>query len=70
MLLYSAKHSSRPHLTLYFVLSVSTLALHWTWFLYLKYGVGENEASKEVSSAIFNESLTGKSYLNVSKREI
>ena len=48
VLMYSSKHESRSHLTLYFVLSVSTLLLYWSWFVYLKYGVGENEASKEV----------------------
>ena len=49
VLMYSSKHESRSHLTLYFVLSVSTLLLYWSWFVYLKYGVGENEASKEVT---------------------
>lgn len=49
VLMYSSKHESRSHLTLYFVLSVSTLLLYWSWFVYLKYGVGENEASKEMS---------------------
>merc|ERR1719251_363223 len=49
VLMYSSKHESRSHLTLYFVLSVSTLLLYWAWFVYLKYGVGKNEASKEMS---------------------
>ena len=48
VLMYSSKHESRSHLTLYFVLSVSTLLLYWAWFVYLKYAVGESEASKEV----------------------
>jgi len=49
VLMYSSKHESRSHLTLYFVLSVSTLLLYWAWFVYLKYAVGESEASKEMS---------------------
>ena len=65
VLMYSSKHSSRcvvchvttivtyhvarSHLTLYFVLSVSTLLLYWAWFVYLKYAMGESEASKEVN---------------------
>lgn len=49
VLMYSSKHSSRSHLTLYFVLSVSTLLLYWAWFVYLKYAMGESEASKEMS---------------------
>ena len=40
---------ARSHLTLYFVLSVSTLLLYWAWFVYLKYAMGESEASKEVN---------------------
>ena len=40
---------TRSHLTLYFVLSVSTLLLYWAWFVYLKYAMGESEASKEVN---------------------
>ena len=48
VLMYSSKHESRSHLTLYFVLSISTLLLYWAWFVYLKYAVGESEASKEV----------------------
>ena len=42
-------HVTRSHLTLYFVLSVSTLLLYWAWFVYLKYAMGESEASKEVN---------------------
>ena len=49
ILMHSSKHESRPHLTLYFVFSVSTLILYWAWFIYLKYAMGENEASKEVN---------------------
>jgi len=49
ILMHSSKHESRPHLTLYFVFSVSTLILYWAWFIYLKYAMGENEASKEMS---------------------
>lgn len=55
VLMYSSKHESRSHLTLYFVLSVSTLLLYWAWFVYLKYGVGENEASKEVITSYISE---------------
>ena len=45
----SCHHVARSHLTLYFVLSVSTLLLYWAWFVYLKYAMGESEASKEVN---------------------
>ena len=55
VLMYSSKHESRSHLTLYFVLSISTLLLYWAWFVYLKYGVGENEASKEVITSYISE---------------
>ena len=48
VLMHSSKHESRSHLTLYFVFSVSTLILYWAWFVYLKYAMGESEASKEV----------------------
>ena len=48
VLMHSSKHESRPHLTLYFVFSLSTLILYWAWFVYLKYAMGESEASKEV----------------------
>ena len=46
--MHSSKHESRSHLTLYFVFSLSTLILYWAWFVYLKYAMGESEASKEV----------------------
>ena len=49
VLMHSSKHESRSHLTLYFVFSVSTLILYWAWFVYLKYAMGESEASKEVN---------------------
>ena len=49
ILMHSSKHESRSHLTLYFVFSVSTLILYWAWFVYLKYAMGESEASKEVN---------------------
>ena len=49
VLMHSSKHESRSHLTLYFVFSVSTLILYWAWFVYLKYAMGESEASKEVT---------------------
>ena len=53
VLMHSSKHSSRSHLTLYFVFSVSTLVLYWAWFVYLKYAMGESEASKEVNILSF-----------------
>ena len=54
ILMHSSKHESRSHLTLYFVFSVSTLILYWAWFVYLKYAMGESEASKEVSMGTGN----------------
>ena len=62
VLMYSSKHESRSHLTLYFVLSVSTLLLYWSWFVYLKYGVGENEASKEVTPSLISWFISSKEY--------
>ena len=62
VLMYSSKHESRSHLTLYFVLSVSTLLLYWSWFVYLKYGVGENEASKEVTPSLICWFISSKEY--------
>ena len=50
LLMHSSKHESRSHLTLYFVLSISTLLLYWIWFAYLKYAMAESEASKEVNN--------------------
>jgi len=52
LLMHSSKHESRSHLTLYFVLSISTLLLYWIWFAYLKYAMAESEASKEMSDII------------------
>ena len=54
VLMHSSKHESRPHLTLYFVFSLSTLILYWAWFVYLKYAMGESEASKEVNMGGLN----------------
>ena len=69
VLMYSSKHESRSHLTLYFVLSVSTLLLYWSWFVYLKYGVGENEASKEVklqlAASLISWFISSKEYIDL-----
>ena len=49
LLLLNTQFVSFAPVTLYFVFSVSTLILYWAWFIYLKYAMGENEASKEVN---------------------
>jgi len=48
-LIYSSKYEKRFFLTVFFVLSISTVLLHWAWFVYLKYAMEESEASKEMS---------------------
>ena len=39
----------RATVTLFFILSMAVLVLYWAWFGFLKYGMGDGEASKEVS---------------------
>ena len=49
-LLYGTTRRSLPALRLYLVLVATALAAYWLWLTYLSAGLGENEASKEVSS--------------------
>ena len=49
-LCYGSVHERRPTFTLFFILSMAVLVLYWAWFGYLKYGMGDEEASKEVSN--------------------
>ena len=58
-LIYSSKYEKRFFLTLYFVLSISTVLLHWAWFVYLKYAMQESEASKEVNNNSLNDQFKG-----------
>ena len=48
VLCYGATQERRDTVTMFFILSMAVLVLYWVWFAYLKYGVGESEASKEV----------------------
>ena len=45
---YGSMIEERPPLAFFLILSLVTLAFYWLWFLYLKHGQMESEASKEV----------------------
>ena len=49
LLCYGSVQERRATVTLFFILSMAVLVLYWAWFGYLKYGMGEREASKEVT---------------------
>lgn len=49
LLAYSGVRELRLLLKLFFLLTASTLTTYWVWFAYLKYGMEEHEASKELS---------------------
>ena len=48
LLCHASSQERRATLTLFFILSMATLVLYWAHFAYLKYGLGDGEASKEV----------------------
>ena len=50
LLSYGSVQERRATVTLFFILSMAVLVLYWAWFGYLKYGMGDGEASKEVTS--------------------
>ena len=49
LLCYGSVQERRAAVTLFFILSMAVLVLYWAWAGYLKYGVGDGEASKEVN---------------------
>ena len=49
VLCYGSVQERRATVTLFFILSMAVLVLYWAWFGYLKYGIGDGEASKEVT---------------------
>ena len=49
LLCYGSVQERRATVTLFFILSMAVLVLYWAWFGYLKYGMEDGEASKEVS---------------------
>ena len=49
VLCYGSVQERRATVTLFFILSMAVLVLYWAWFGYLKYGMGDGEASGEVN---------------------
>ena len=47
-LLWGSANQKRQQILLFLILSGSILLLYWSWFLYLKVGLKEREASEEV----------------------
>ena len=52
LLCYGSVQERRATVTLFFILSMAVLVLYWAWFGYLKYGMGDEEASKEVTFTV------------------
>ena len=50
VLCYGSVQERRATVTLFFILSMALLVLYWAWFGYLKYCMGDEEASKEVKN--------------------
>jgi hypothetical protein len=50
MLCYGSVQERRATVTLFFILSMAVLILYWAQFGYLKYGLEDEEASKEVNN--------------------
>ena len=48
VLCHASSQERRAVVRIFFILSMASLTLYWAWFGYLKYGVGDGEASKEV----------------------
>ena len=60
VLCYGSVQERRATVTLFFILSMAVLVLYWAQWAYLKYGMGESEASQEVRNAIRIASLISK----------
>ena len=49
---YGAVKEERRKIVFFFIVSCAVVFLYWVWFIYLKYGMGEREASEEVTVTV------------------